>query len=373
MTTNAAIKLVSEDKTKIQHFARALIKYGASDMHLKADRSPMYRISGKLIVAKTPALSSEQIRELLYEVMDARAIKRFEQDLQADFSFKLPDLGRFRASIYLQQGTVAGAIRVISSIAHDVKALGVPASMTDLVEKKSGLILITGPTGSGKSTTMAALIDHINRTKHSNIITIEDPIEYVFVDRKSTISQREIGSDATSMSEALKGTLRQDPDLIIIGEMRDYETISAALTAAETGHLVISTLHTADAKSSIDRIVDVFPLAAKEQVRVQLSESLVAVLSQKLVQRADKSGRIAVCELMVNSPTIQTLIRKSEFEKIPEAMSNSNTYYNMRTFNQEFERLVDAGIITQEEALSTSNAPDDLRMRLAGFKKEEGY
>lgn len=363
----------TSDTNEIRQYIRALVKHGASDMHLKADRPPQFRIQGKLVVAKVPALSNDQIRRMMTSVMESRLQKKFEEELQCDFSFNLGEYGRFRANVYMQQGTVAAAIRAIPRAVQTLEALGVPLAMRELATRSAGLILITGSTGSGKSTTQSALIEYINRTQHCNIITIEDPIEYIHTDGKSSISQREVGTDAISLNEALRGALRQDPDVIVVGEMRDAETIATALTAAETGHLVISTLHTIDAKASVDRILDVFPAGSKEQVRIQLSESLVAVLSQKLLRKADKSGRTAACELLVNSPTIANYIRKNEIDKIHEIMAASNTIYGMCTFNQTLEKMVESGTITTEEAISASPSPQDLKMRLDGFKKEEGF
>jgi twitching motility protein PilT len=282
-------------------------------------------------------------------------------------------MGRFRVNVYIQRGTVAGVIRMIPLNIPAFDSLGLPAVLKEIAMKKRGLVLITGSTGSGKSTSMAAMINHINENRHAHIVTIEDPIEFVYRDIKSSICQREVGADTPTMHDALIGALRQDPNIITIGEMRNPETIEVALTAAETGHLVFSTLHTNDAKSTIDRIVDVFPGAAKNQVRIQLSACLLAVVSQKLVPRADGEGRVAVCEVLIKSPTIENLILTGELDKINEAMSTSTTYYKMQTFNQALERLVMQGVITNEDAIYASNAPEDLKMRLSGFKKEEGY
>jgi twitching motility protein PilT len=318
-------------------------------------------------------LSTEAVKELFYSILSPKLIRDFEEKLQVDCSFAVEGMGRFRVNVYMQRGTVAGAVRMIPLIVPTIDSLGLPHVLKDLALKKRGLILLTGPTGCGKSTTMASLINHINDHRHGHVITIEDPIEFVYRDQKCTVSQREIGSDALSMHDALIGALRQDPDVITIGEMRQYETIETALTAAETGHLVLSTLHTNDARSSIDRIVDVFPPAAKNQVRIQLSSSLLAIVSQRLVPRADGTGRVAACEVLIKSPTIENLILKGELEKIDENIEASTTYYNMQTMNQALEKLVMANTITLEDALHASNAPDDLRMRLSGFKREEGY
>lgn len=359
------------NRPSMRYLLHALVKHGASDLHLKANRPPMYRINGKLVSAKMTELSAEAVKEILYSTLNERLIRDFERNLQVDCSFQIEGIGRFRANVYMQRGTVAGAVRMIPLTIPTLDSLGLPSVLKELAVKKRGLILITGSTGSGKSTTMASMINYINEHRHAHVVTIEDPIEFIYRDRKCSVSQRELGTDSNSVQEALMGALRQDPDIIAIGEMRQPETIETALTAAETGHLVISTLHTNDAKSSINRIVDVFPSASKNQVRIQLSACLLAVVSQKLVPRADGEGRVPACEIMIKSPTIENLILQGEVEKIDEAMSTSTTYYKMQTFNQSLERLVMAGIITNEDAIFASNSPEDLKLRLAGFKREE--
>jgi len=363
----------SAHRPTMKYLLHALLKHGASDLHLKAGRPPMFRINGKLVPAKLPELAADTVKEILYNILNAKLIHQLEEHMQVDCSFNMESMGRFRANIYIQRGTVAGVIRMIPLTVPSIDSLGLPSVLKDLCVKKRGLILLTGSAGAGKSTTMAAMVNHINEHRHSHIITIEDPIEFVYRDIKSSICQREVGTDALNMHEALVGSLRQDPDIITIGEMREIDTIQAALTAAETGHLVLSTLHTNDARSTVDRILDVFPANSKNQVRVQLSASLLAVVSQKVVMRADGEGRIAVCEVMIKSPTIENLILNNELDKIDDAIATSTTYYKMQTFNQTLERLVLAGVITNEEAIYASNQPEDLKMRLSGFKREEGY
>lgn len=362
-----------QNRPTMKFLLHALVKHGASDLHLKCNRPPMYRINGKLVPAKMGELSTEDVKTVLYSILNDKQVRDFEKNKQVDASFSIEGMGRFRAAVYMQRGTPAGVIRMIPLVIPGFDTLNLPPVLKELALKKRGLILITGSTGSGKSTTMAAMINHVNETRHSHIITAEDPIEFVYRDLKSSVSQREVGTDAPTMQDALIGALRQDPDVITIGEMRQTDTIETALTAAETGHLVMSTLHTNDARSTIDRIVDVFPAAAKNQVRIQLSACLLAIVSQKLVPRADGEGRIAVCEVLIKSPTIETLILNDELDKISEAMATSTTYYKMQTFNQALEKLVMAGTITNEDAIHASNAPEDLKMRLSGFKKEEGY
>lgn len=355
----------------MKYLLHALLKHGASDLHLKANRPPMYRINGKLVPAKMAELTNDAVREVLYSVLSERHRAEFEKNLQVDCSFQIEGIGRFRINVYMQRGTIAGVIRMIPLTIPAFDTLGLPSVLKELAVKKRGFILITGSTGSGKSTTMAAMLNYINEHRHSHIVTIEDPIEFIHRDAKSSVSQREVGTDSNNMHDALMASLRQDPDVITIGEMRQPDTIQTALTAAETGHLVISTLHTNDAKSTISRIVDIFPPEAKNQVRIQLSATLLAIVSQKLVPRADGEGRVAVCEVLIKSPTIENLILQNEIDKIDEAMATSTTYYKMQTFNQALERLVMAGVITNEDAIFASNSPDDLKLRLSGFKKEE--
>lgn len=357
----------------MKYLLHALLKHGASDLHVKAMRPPMYRINGKLVAAKMGELTVDAVKEILYSVLNDKQVRELEKHLQVDASFSLEGMGRFRVNVYMQRGSIAGVIRMIPLTIPSLDSLGLPAVLKELALKKRGLILVTGSTGSGKSTTMAGMINHINESRHSHIVTIEDPIEFVYRDIKSSVSQREVGADAISMHDALMGAMRQDPDVITIGEMRQQETIETALTAAETGHLVLSTLHTNDARSTIDRIIDVFPAGAKNQVRIQLSACLLAIVSQKLVPRADGEGRVAACEVLVKSPTIENLILNNELDKINEAIAGSTTYYKMQTFNQALEKMVMAGVISNEDAIYASNQPDDLKMRLSGFKKEEGY
>ena len=371
--TGAPAAAPASGRPSMKYLLHALLKHGASDLHLKSGRPPMYRINGKLVAAKMAELTTEAVKEILYGILSDKLIRDFEKNLQVDCSFLLEGMGRFRANVYIQRGTVAGVIRMIPLTIPSLDSLNLPAVLKELAMKKRGLVLVTGSTGSGKSTSMAAMINHINENRHSHIVTIEDPIEFVYRDMKSSVSQREVGSDALSMQDALMGAMRQDPNVITIGEMRSPDTIATALTAAETGHLVFSTLHTNDAKSTIDRIVDVFPAGAKNQIRIQLSACLLAIVSQKLVPRADGEGRVAVCEVLIKSPTIENLILTGEIDKINEAMASSTSYYKMQTFNQALEKLVMSGTITNEDAIFASNAPEDLKMRLSGFKKEEGF
>lgn len=357
----------------MRYLAKALLKYNASDLHIKVGRPPLYRINGKIIAAKMESITEKQIERLIFSTLTDRQRQDLIQKLQVDFSFFIPDLGRFRANVFFSKGSLSAVIRMIPLNIPVFDELGIPTVLKDLCHRPRGILLVTGATGSGKSTTLAAIIQHINETRPVHIITIEDPIEFVYRDQKATITQREVGSDIHSFKDGLYAGLRQDPDVMVIGELRDPITIQTALTAAETGHLVVSTLHTKDAKSTIERMVEVFPAEAMNQIRIQLASTLVGVVSQTLVVRRDGLGRVPACEVLINSPAIENYILKNEINKIPEAMSNSSNYYKMQTLNQDLERLVASGVISKEEAMKVSPSPDDLKLRLAGVSREEGY
>lgn len=354
----------------MKYLLRALIKYNASDLHIKVGRPPLYRINGKLIAAKMPELTREQVQQIIYGALAERQIRDLEEKRQVDLSFNLEGLGRFRCSAYFQRGMLSAAIRLIPIAVPVFDQLGLPDVLKELCLRPRGLFLITGATGSGKSTTLSALIQYINEVKHCHVLCIEDPIEFIYRDAKAAITQREVGSDTQSFQTGLVSGLRQDPDVIVIGEIRDRDTLQTAMTAAETGHLVISTLHTNDARSTIDRILDIFPPDAQAQVRVQLASSLVGVLSQRLVPRADGTGRIPACEVMVKSPSIENCLLKNEREKIPEIIANSATYYKMQTLNMSLERLVNEGLVSLEDALRHSVNPDDLALRFSGITRD---
>lgn len=351
----------------IHSLLKGLVKHKASDLHVKMGRPPLYRINGKLLPAKTPPLSGEDVRRLAYSTMTQNQIKEFEQHLQIDFGYLVPNLARFRANVFMQKGTLAFVIRVVPLAIPSLDQLALPQVLQDLALKPRGLLLVTGATGSGKSTTLAALVDFINRSCRAHIVTIEDPIEFVFEDKMSTLSQREIGVDAVSMPLALRGALRQDPDVIMVGEMRDYHTMQTAISAAETGHLVLSTLHTNTAASSIDRILDSFPADAKNQLRLQLANSLIGVVSQRLVKRIDGAGRMVACEILTKSPTVEKLIIENKVNEVDAVMESSNVYYKMQSMNQALERLVREGKIGHEEAISNSDKREDLILKLSGL------
>jgi len=363
----------SSQKIDMRYLVRALIKHGASDLHLKAGRPPLYRVNGKLIPAKMDEMGADLLDQIILGVLSSKQKSQLEHGRQVDLSFEFKDLGRFRCNVYYQRGALSAAIRTISANIPQLDDLGVPEILRELCLRPRGLFLVTGATGSGKSTTLAAMIRHMNENQNIHIVTLEDPIEYVHRDIKATITQRELGSDLVSFQEGLRGGLRQDPDVIMIGELRDTDTIQLALTAAETGHLVLSTLHTNDASSTIKRILDVVSQSHQNQVRIQLASVLIGVITQQLLIRSDGQGRVPACELMVNSPLIEDYILKNEIEKIPEAISTSSNYYKMQTMAQSLEALVNAGTVTAEEALKVSSNPDELKLRLSGMTRDQGY
>jgi twitching motility protein PilT len=357
----------------MKYLIKALIKYNASDLHLKVGRPPLYRINGKLIPAKMPELTPQSAEALLLGMLSAKQVLQLEEKRQIDFSFRLKDYGRFRCNVYYQKDSISAAIRMIPLTVPNIDQLGIPAVVKELAERARGLLLVTGATGSGKSTTLSGLVQYINETSHVHILTIEDPIEFVYKDLKASITQREVGSDIPTLQDGLYGGMRQDPDVIMIGELRDCNMIEAAFKAAETGHLVISTMHTNDARSTIDRILEVFPGESQNQVRAQLASTLVGIVAQQLVVRADGTGRVPACEVMVKSPAIENYIMKQKLELIPEAIANSSDYYKMQSMNQALELLVRSGTISVDEALRSSFAPEDLRLLLSGIRHDDGF
>jgi twitching motility protein PilT len=347
---------------KIDDFFTALVQRGGSDLHLKVGRPPLMRIKGELLPTEYPVIGKEEMKKLLLPMLTEMQIKKLENEREIDFSYFVEGLARFRGNIFHQMGYLGAVFRVIPVQIMTIDELKLPPVLKELVFRNQGIILVTGPTGSGKSTTLAAMIDYLNMNRSDHIITIEDPVEFVHRDKKCVINQREVGFDTRSFSEALKRALRQDPDVILVGEMRDPETISIAMTAAETGHLVFSTLHTNDAKQSIDRIIDTFPPEQQHQVRMQLAMTLCAIISQRLIKKLDGSGRVAVIEVMINTPTIRKMIEEGKIGAIDKAIHDSASLYKMQTMNQHLFQLVKEGTITQEGALSVSNNPNDLRI-----------
>jgi twitching motility protein PilT len=306
-----------------------------------------------------PLLTAEDTRTLLYRITSTEQQKQLELNRQLDMSYSIPGVARFRVNIYSQRESLAGAFRLIPTELKTLEELGMPKSLYDLCGKPRGLVLVTGPTGSGKSTTLSALIDEINRTRADHIITIEDPIEFLHKHKKCVVNQRELGPDATSFADALRGALRQDPDVILLGEMRDLETISTALTAAETGHLVFATLHTQDASSTVDRLIDVFPAAQQGQIRTQIAGSLEGVVTQTLLPTADGTGRVPAVEILLPDDAVRNLIRQAKVEQVYSVMQ-TGTSRGMITLEQSLADLVLRGVIDQETALSRSSKPEQL-------------
>jgi twitching motility protein PilT len=345
------------------------VKAKGSDVHMKAGLQPVVRIDGKLRpIPNAPRLAADALREIAHSLMNDRQRKHFEEDHEVDLSYGIPGLSRFRVSVYTQRGTIAMVFRIISFGVPSFDALNLPPVLKRISMEERGLILVTGTTGCGKSTTLAAMIDYINDNRTCNIITVEDPVEYLHKDKKSIISQREVGFDTLTFGNALKGALRQDPDVILVGEMRDLETIETALTAAETGHLVMSTLHTLDAGETINRIVSVFPPYHQRQVRMQLSGVLKGVISQRLVPKADGKGRVPAVEVMISTGRIRECIDdKEKTKQIPDAIAQGYTTYGMQTFDQSLMQLYTRKFITYEEALRQSTSPDDFALKVSGI------
>ncbi len=324
------------------------VKNKASDLHLSSGLPPMIRVDGDLRRLNVPALENQQLTELLYSTMNDHQRRDFEANLENDFSYVVPGLARFRVNCFHNDRGVGGAFRTIPVAVWTLEDIGAPPSFTDIINVPRGLVLVTGPTGSGKTTTLAAMIDHINNTVAGHILTIEDPIEFVHTSRKCLINQREVHRDTHGFNQALRSALREDPDIILVGEMRDIETIRLALTAAETGHLVFATLHTSSAAKTIDRIIDVFPAGEKSMVRSMLSESLRAVVAQTLLKRIG-GGRIAAHEIMMATPAIRNLIREDKVAQMYSAIQTGQNM-GMHTLDQYMEGLVQRGIVLRQEA-----------------------
>jgi len=342
-----------------------VVELGGSDLHLTAGTHPMVRIHGAIeALSEFPVLTGSRIREMLYAVLSQKQRETFEAELELDTSHTIPGKGRFRVNVLLQRDSVGAVMRVIPFEIVPFDTLGMPPAVASFAELSRGLVLVTGPTGSGKSTTLASLIDIINRTKPVHIMTVEDPIEFLHHHKRAIVNQREVGEDTRSFSAALKHVLRQDPDVILVGEMRDLETISTALTAAETGHLVFATLHTQDAPQSVDRVIDVFPSHQQSQIRVQLATSLQGVVTQQLVPVAKGKGRAVAAEVLVATPAVRNLIREGKVHQIYSSMQAGGRY-GMQTMDQGLATLVKAGKITLDMALERAASPDDLK-RLAG-------
>jgi twitching motility protein PilT len=343
---------------------KELIERGGSDLHITTNSPPQVRVDGDLIALDMPPLNPVETKQLCYSVLTETQKHKFEEENELDLSFGVKGLSRFRSNIFLQRGAVAGVFRTIPFKILSFDELGLPPIVADLCCKPRGLVLVTGPTGSGKSTTLASMIDKINCERHDHIVTIEDPIEYLHPHKNCLVNQREVGSDTRSFKHALKYVLRQDPDVVLVGEMRDLETIEAALTLAETGHLCFATLHTNSCVQTINRIVDVFPPYQQTQVRAQLSFSLEAVLSQTLIPRASGKGRILALEVMIPNPAIRNLIREDKLHQIYSQMQVGQDKFGMQTMNQSLFSLHQRRMITLDDALGRSTDPDELKQML---------
>ena len=358
---------------KIDDLLKVACSHGASDLHLKVGAFPVMRIGGELHpVADAPKLKQEDTLDMAFAIMSNRQKQRFKEVSEVDIGYGVNGLGRFRANIFQQRGTVSLVLRVIPDQTRNTSQLGLPPVIDRIAAERRGLILVTGATGSGKSTTLAAMIDLINARRSGHIVTIEDPIEFLHRDKMSFVTQREVDVDTRSFSEALRGALRQDPDVILVGEMRDYETIETALTAAETGHLVLSTLHTLDATETVMRIVSIFPSHQQKSVRIQLAGILKAVVSMRLVRAAKGAGRVPAVEVMVSTALIRDyIINEEKTSLIREAIAGGASQYGMQTFDQSLFNLFQSGLISLEEAIHNATNADEFRMRVSGILSAE--
>jgi twitching motility protein PilT len=345
----------------LQQLLKTMVEYGGSDLHITTDSAPQIRIDGRMVPLKLPPLDASQTRWLCYGVMTDQQKHRLEEDLEVDFSFGLTGVSRFRANVFNQRGATAGVFRGIPENIKSFDQLGLPPIAQTLCDKPRGLVLVTGVTGSGKSTTLAAMIDRINETEPLHILTIEDPVEYVHHHKRCLVNQREVHADTHSFKKALRSALRQDPDVVLVGELRDLETIEAALTIAETGHLTFGTLHTSSCMQTMNRVIDVFPAHQQPQIRAQLSLVLEGVICQSLIPKASGKGRALALEVMIPNAAIRNLIREDKVHQIYSSMQTGQLKFGMQTFNQSLSELVLRGEITQEVAMSYASNHDELR------------
>lgn len=349
---------------------KVAVSQGASDLHIKVGSTPIIRVNGELMpMTSMPKLSQEDALKLAFSVMSPGQREIFKKKNDIDLAYSVPGLGRFRCNVFIQRGAVGMVFRVIPVKIPTIEDLQLPEVLKKIAMEARGLILVTGTTGSGKSTTLASMIDYINTNRTNNIITIEDPIEFLHRDKRSIINQREVGTDTESFSKALRAALRQDPDVILVGEMRDFETIQICLTAAETGHLVLSTLHTIDAAETVNRIISVFPPYQHKQVRTQLSSSLKGIVSMRLMPKADGKGRVPAVEVLVATITIKDCILDPDKTKLlPDVIAQGAVHYNMQTFDQSLLNLFKANLITYEDALRGATNPDDFALKVKGIQ-----
>ncbi len=348
----------------IEELLEDAVGQGASDIHISANLPPVFRIDGKLIRTNHEMLTAENVETLIFPILNNEQRRKLEQDWELDLSYGIHGLGRFRVNVYKNNNTYAAAFRTINTVCPTFESLGLPPIVRKITERPRGLILVTGPTGSGKSTTLASMIDYINENRNEHILTIEDPVEFVHKSKQSVVHQRELGQDTRSFANALKSALREDPDIILVGELRDLETISLAITAAETGHLVMGTLHTSSASQTIDRIIDVFPQGQQQQIRIMLSNSLCAVFSQtllpKLTETGEKKGRVMALEVMVVNGAVANLIREGKTSQMYSAIQ-TGAQHCMQTLETSLANLYKKNLVSAEDALAKTSRPDELR------------
>jgi len=343
---------------------------GASDLHLRSDKPAVFRVDGNLSFRTPESIQGEKIEHWIKSILNEKQLRIFEERYECDLALTVEGLGRFRVNVYRQRGVVNAAFRIIPNVVPSFEKLKLPAAIQKLADEPRGLILVTGTTGSGKSTTLAAMIDYINTSRSRHIVTIEDPIEYVHDDKQSIVSQRELTQDTLSYPDALKHVVRQDPDIVLLGEMRDLETMSAALSAAQTGHLVLSTIHTIDAMQTINRIIDVFPPDQQNQIRYQLADTLRGVVSQRLLPHASGLGRVPAVEIMVMTPLIRKYVLENNLSEISTVMKQGQ-YYGMQTFHQALVKMIQAKDISLETALGASSNPEEIMMAIRGVQSSE--
>ena len=364
ITQSGTIQGGANESLKIQQLFKLMVDSNASDLHITSGTSPGLRVHGEIIKVKTAALSGEDTKRLIYQILTEDQKNEFEKKLELDFSFGIKGLARFRANVFNSKGAVAAVFRVIPSIIPDFKALNLPNVLLKMCDVSNGLILVTGPTGSGKSTTLASLLDYLNQNEAGHIITLEDPVEFVHAHKSCLVNQREIGSDSLSFSSALKSLLRQDPDIVLVGELRDMETIEAALTIAETGHLVFGTLHTNSCVQTINRVINVFPAHQQIQIRTLMSFVLQGIVSQQLIAKSFEKGRVAAMEILVPTAGIRNLIREDKLHQVYSQMQIGQDKTGMVTMNQSLRKHVESGAITAEVAMGYSNSPEELAQQL---------
>ena len=349
------------------------VELNASDLHLKVGRPPLLRISGDLTpVPGHPPLTEQEMEKALFALMPEATVERFRKELEVDFAYDYDGVARFRINLFFQRGKLGGVFRRIPLDIPAIEDLGLPQVLKELALRKQGWVLIAGPTGSGKSTSMAAMVEYINKNRACHVVTIEDPVEFIYTDKKALINQRQLGIDTLSLDEALRRVLRQDPDVILMGEMRDAKTMEIAMHAAETGHMVFSTIHTKDTKQTLDRVMDSFPPEMATQIRQLFSLTLAGIIAQKLIRRKDGAGMVAAVEVLINSPHMAQLLADGKIGDIQDALQKGGDYYQMQSFNQDFVRLISEGVITPEEGLAHSPNPADLKLMLRGVGSGSG-